>query len=46
MPAATDAKLIDIFQGKEETVWMALGFSLCIMLPALFQLAVRLKKAR
>lgn len=44
-PTATDAKLIDLFQGSEQTTWLAVGFSLCIAIPALFQLAIRLKKA-
>lgn len=44
MPAAEDAKLIDIFGGNERAVWLSLGFSLCILLPALFQLSFRLKK--
>lgn len=41
---AADGKLIDIFQGNQRSVYMALGFSLCIFLPSLFQLAQRLKK--
>lgn len=35
--------LLDLF-GTQRTVLMALGFSLCIFLPALFQLNLRLKK--
>lgn len=35
--------LIDLF-GTQRTILMALGFSLCIFLPALFQLNLRLKK--
>ena len=38
-----DMKLIDLF-GNERTVLMALGFSLLIFLPALFQLNLRLRK--
>ena len=38
-----DMRLADLF-GSERTVLMALGFSLCIFLPALFQLNLRLKK--
>ncbi len=45
-PTVTDAKLIDLFQGSEQTTWLAVGFSLCIAIPALFQLAIRLKKAK
>lgn len=35
-----DIKLIDIFQGSQQHVWMALGFSMLVLLPALFQLNV------
>lgn len=35
--------LLDLF-GSQQRVLMALGFSLCIFLPALFQLNLRLKK--
>ncbi len=35
--------LVDIL-GSQRSVWMALGFSLCILLPALFQLNLKLKK--
>lgn len=38
-----DITLLDLF-GTQRTVLMALGFSLCIFLPALFQLNLRLKK--
>ena len=44
MPWAADAKLIDLFGGNERTVWLSLLCSACIFLPALFQLAVRMKK--
>lgn len=44
IPQAADGKLIDIFQGNQRSVYMALGFSLCIFLPSLFQLAQRLRK--
>lgn len=37
-------KLIDILGGQQQSVWMALGFSLLIFLPSLFQLNLRLKK--
>ena len=36
-------KLADIL-GGEQSVWLALGFSLLIFLPALFQMNLRLKK--
>ena len=38
-----DLTLLDLF-GSQRTVMMALGFSLCLFLPALFQLNLRLKK--
>lgn len=44
MPAAQDAKLIDLFGGNGRAVWLSLVFSLCILLPALFQLSFRLKR--
>lgn len=37
-------KLADLFGGNERAVLMAVGFSLCIFLPSLFQLNVRLRK--
>jgi membrane protease YdiL (CAAX protease family) len=37
-------KLVDILGGQQQSVWMALGFSLLIFLPALFQMNLRLKK--
>ena len=37
-------KLIDILGGQQQSVWMALVFSLLIFLPALFQMNLRLKK--
>lgn len=39
-----DMKLIDLFQGSERSMLMALGFSLCILLPSLYQLHLRMKK--
>ena len=38
-----DLTLLDLF-GSQRAVMMALGFSFCIFLPALFQLNLRLKK--
>ena len=38
-----DLTLLDLF-GSQRVVIMALGFSFCIFLPALFQLNLRLKK--
>jgi len=43
-PDMADASLIDIFKGNEHNVWLAVGFSLLIFLPALYQLSIRLKK--
>lgn len=44
LPQATEGKLIDLFAGNQRAVWMALGFSLCILLPSLFQLNERMKR--
>ncbi len=46
MPQAADGKLIDLFHGNNHTMMMALGFSLCILLPSLYQLSWRLRPAR
>ena len=40
----TNGKLIDLFHGDEKTVYYAVGFSLCIMIPSFIQMALRLKK--
>jgi hypothetical protein len=40
-----DIKLIDIFQGSQQHVWMALGFSMLVLLPAFFQLNVWMHRA-
>ena len=45
IPSSANGNLVDIFGGSQQAVWMSLLFSLCIMLPALFQLSRRLKKA-
>lgn len=45
MPGSTDARLIDLFRGNEQTTLLAVGFSLCIMLPALYQLTLRLRSS-
>ena len=37
-------KLIDVFIGSQRTILMAVAFSLCILLPSLFQLNLRMKK--
>lgn len=41
----TDGKLIDLFHGDEKTVYYAVGFSLCILIPSFLQLIARLRKA-
>ena len=45
LPNANEAKLVDLFGGDQRAVYIALGSSLCLMLPALFQLYQRLRKA-
>ncbi len=40
----SDGKLIDLFHGDEKTVYYAVGFSLCVMIPSFFQMIMRLKK--
>lgn len=42
---STDLKLIDIFGGSQQRVLMAVGFSLAILLPALYQLYLRMRPA-
>ena len=41
----SDGKLIDLFHGDEKTMYYAVGFSLCILIPSFIQMIVRLKKA-
>lgn len=41
----SDGKLIDLFGGNETTVYYAVGFSLCILIPSFIQMVLRLKKA-
>lgn len=41
----TDGKLIDLFHGDEKTMYYAVGFSLCILIPSFLQLVSRMKKA-
>lgn len=45
MPGMEDGKLIDLFHGNVHTMVLGLVFSLCIFLPSLYQLYVRMKKA-
>ncbi len=40
-----DLKLVDLFKGSELHVYMALGFSLLILLPALYQLNLWMRRA-
>lgn len=44
MPQMGDGQLIDLFHGNDRMMWMGLGFSLCILLPSLFQLHMRMRK--
>lgn len=45
MPQMNDGKLIDLFHGDTKVMYGGLFFSLCIFLPSLFQLALRMHKA-
>ncbi len=45
MPQMADGKLIDLFHGDSRMMWMGLAFSICILLPSLLQLSIRLKRA-
>lgn len=40
-----DMKLIDVFKGSEQHMLMAVGFSLLILLPAIYQLHVWMRRA-
>ena len=46
LPQVGDGKLIDLFHGNQRMMMYSLGFSLCIMLPSLFQLAMRLTRPK
>lgn len=41
----SDAKLIDLFKGSEQHVWMALVFSLLMLIPAVYQLHLWMRRA-
>ena len=41
---SSDGKLIELFHGDEKTMYYAVGFSLCIMIPSFIQLVIRLQK--
>lgn len=43
-PQLADGQLIDLFHGDRSMLYMAIGFSLCIFLPSLYQLAIRMKE--
>lgn len=45
MPDMEDGKLIDFFHGNEKTMYLGLFFSICIFVPAVLQLAARMKRA-
>ena len=42
----SDGELIDLFHGDEKTMYYAVAFSLCIMIPSFIQMVMRLKKPR
>lgn len=44
MPQVSGGKLIDLFSGNDRTMYMGLFFSLLILLPSIFQLAIRMKR--
>ena len=46
MPQMNDGKLIDLFHGSERMMYGGLFFSLCILIPSLFQLGMRMKKVK
>lgn len=43
-PQLGDAELIDFFRGSQSALYLGLAFSLCVFLPALYQLAVRMRR--
>ena len=45
MPEMSDGKFIDLFHGDSRLMYMGLGCSVCVFLPSLFQLFVRMKRA-
>ncbi len=44
MPELADGKLIDLFHGSDRTMYLGLAFSLCVALPSMFQLALRMRR--
>ena len=45
LPDMSDGKLFDFFHGDERMMYGGLFFSLCIFIPAIFQLSMRMKRA-
>ena len=45
MPWMADGKLIDLFHGNERLMVEGIVFSFCILVPSIYQLYIRLKKA-
>ncbi|WP_315349791.1 CPBP family intramembrane glutamic endopeptidase [Hoylesella saccharolytica] len=46
MPQMNDGKLIDLFHGNNRLMYMGLACSLLVFIPSLYQLYVRLRKAK
>lgn len=46
MPQCADGKLVDLFNGNERMVIYAVLFSMLIFLPSIFQLNIRMRKAK
>ncbi len=46
LPSSADGQLIDLFHGDSRTMWLGLLFSVCIIVPSLYQLALRLKRSQ
>ena len=46
LPQSNEMSLQELLGGEERSVWIALGCSLCILLPSLFQLALRMKRPK
>lgn len=42
----SNGNLIDLFHGDEKTMYYAVGFSLCIMVPSFIQMVLRLQKPK
>lgn len=42
----SNGNLIDLFHGDEKTMYYAVGFSLCIMVPSFIQVVLRLQKPK